>query len=139
MLFLAASIFNINEGIALTPLMVLFLLFFISIFPVVTIMHEQPGPGMMARPPRDPKVKLSNPVAIRQWAFYGGMLFLVTFMQQLLLTTSLTGGQWAACIGLALLVPITIELSKIPRRRHLLAPAPVAIDPVEAVAPQRGR
>ncbi|MGB8021931.1 MAG: cation-translocating P-type ATPase [Candidatus Nanopelagicales bacterium] len=209
LLFLTASIFNINSGIALTPLMVLFLNFFISIFPVVTIMHEQPGPGMMARPPRDPKVKLSNPVAIRQWAFYGGMLFLVTlaallggpgelngeepsvpmtmafvvmalgtilsglalrrdpesglaapllsavktlsipvlitivavewtFMQDLLLTTSLTGGQWSACIALALLVPITIELSKIPRRRHLAA-APAPVDPANAVAPQRGR
>ena len=58
-----------------------------------------------------------------------------TFMQNLLLTTSLTGGQWAACIGLALLVPITIELSKIPRRRHLHTLTQV--DPVHAVAPAR--
>ncbi len=59
-----------------------------------------------------------------------------TFMQKLLLTTSLTGGQWVASIALALLVPITIELSKIPRRRHL-AVAPIAIDPVDAVNPAR--
>ena len=209
LLFLTASIFNINEGIALTPLMVLFLNFFISIFPVVVIMREPALPGLMTRPPRDPNLKLANPVSVRQWAFYGGTLFVVTlvalvygpgelmgdqpsvpmtmafvvmalgtilsglvlrrspesglaepvldavkilsipvlitvvavewtFMQKLLLTTSLTGGQWVASIALALLVPITIELSKIPRRRHL-AVAPIAIDPVDAVAPQRGR
>ena len=45
LLFLTASIFNINDGIALTPLMVLFLNFFISIFPVVVIMHEPALPG----------------------------------------------------------------------------------------------
>jgi Ca2+-transporting ATPase len=209
LLFLTASIFNINEGIALTPLMVLFLNFFISIFPVVVIMREPALPGLMTRPPRDPKLKLANPVSVRQWAFYGATLFLVTlvalvagpgelmgdqpsvpmtmafvvmalgtvlsglvlrrspesglaeplldavkvlsipilitvvavewaFMQKLLLTTSLTGGQWVACVGLALLVPITIELSKIPRRRHLAA-APNAIAPADAVAPQRAR
>ena len=195
LLFLTASIFNINDGIALTPLMVLFLNFFISIFPVIVIMQEPALPGLMTRPPRDPNLKLANPVSVRQWAFYGGALFLVTlvalllgpgelmgeepsvpmtmafvvmalgtvlsglvlrrapesglaepvlgalktlsipilitivavewtFMQKLLLTTSLTGGQWVACIALALVVPITIELSKIPRRRHLPAPAP---------------
>ena len=186
LLFLTASIFNINDGIALTPLMVLFLNFFIAIFPVIVIMQEPALPGLMTKPPRDPKLKLANPVAVRQWAFYGPdpvpghpdrpplfgpgelageqpsvpmtMGFVVmafgtilsglvlrrspetslaetvlaaletlsipvlitivavewTFMQNLLLTTSLTGGQSAACIGLAVLVPITIELSKIP-------------------------
>ncbi len=209
LLFLTASIFNINSGIALTPLMVLFLNFFIAVFPVLTIMHELPGPGMMSRPPRDPKVKLTNPAAIRQWALYGGMLYLATlvaliggpgdlngeeasvpmtmafvvmaigtilsglvlrrdpesglsapllgavktlsvpvlitvvavewtFMQKLLMTTSLTGGQWLACIALALLVPLVIESNKVLRRRRLAA-APAPIDPVHAVSPQRGQ
>ncbi|MGB7983047.1 MAG: cation-transporting P-type ATPase [Candidatus Nanopelagicales bacterium] len=209
LLFLTASIFDINSGIALTPLMVLFLNFFISVFPVLTIMHELPGPGMMSRPPRDPQVRLTNPAAVRQWAIYGGMLFLVTlvallagpgelngeeasvpmtmafvvmalgtilsglvlrrdpesglgapllgavrtlsipllitivavewtFMQKLLMTTSLTGGQWLACIGLALLVPLVIELSKVFRRRQL-GTAQVTIDPAHAVSPRRGQ
>ena len=59
-----------------------------------------------------------------------------TFMQRLLHTTSLTGGQWAACMALALVVPITIELSKIPHRRHLPTQPPV--DPAHAVNPARG-
>jgi P-type Ca2+ transporter type 2C len=58
-----------------------------------------------------------------------------TFMQELLRTTSLTGGQWVACIALALVVPITIELSKIPHRRHMPAPGP--IDAAHTVSPAR--
>jgi len=206
LLFLTASIFNINEGVALTPLMVLFLNFFISIFPVIVIMHEPAGAGLMTKPPRDPHLKLANPVSVRQWAFYGGVLFLMTlmpllfgpgelageqasvpmtmafvvmafgtvlsglvlrrapesgfsapvlgalktlsvpilitvvavewtFMQNLLATTSLSGGQWLAAIGLSLAVPITIELSKIPQRRALAKPA--IIDPAHAVSPGR--
>ena len=42
-----------------------------------------------------------------------------TFMQKLLPTTSLSSGEWLASLGLALLVPITIELSKLVRRRRL--------------------
>lgn len=210
LLFLTASIANINGGMALTPLMILFLNFFISVFPVVVIMRDPPNPGLMTRPPRDPEAKLSNPAAIRQWLLFGGVLFLATlaalmfgpgelaanqpsvrmtmafvvmafgtifsglvlrrdlepglaaplagaaktlaipagitlvavewtFLQKLLLTTSLTTGQWLASLGLAVLVPITIELNKIPSRRRLAQQTSVGLDPTEAVAPQRGR
>ena len=61
LLFLTASIFNINDGIALTPLMVLFLNFFISIFPVVVIMREPALPGLMTRPPRVPEPEAGQP------------------------------------------------------------------------------
>ena len=80
LLFLAASVFNINDGVALTPLMVLFLNFFISIFPVIAIMHEPPGAGTMTRPPRDPNHRLANPSSVRQWLLYGGVLFLATLV-----------------------------------------------------------
>jgi Ca2+-transporting ATPase len=208
LLFLTASVFDINAGIALTPLMVLFLNFFISVFPVISIMQEEPGPEIMTRPPRDPKVKLSHPTAIRQWLLYGGALFLVsllalvagpgelngdqpsvpmtmafvvmalgtifsglalrrfpesglaapllgavktlsipvlitivavewTFMQKLLATTSLTGGQWLASLLLGLVVPIVIELNKVLIRRGTPTPTPIAT--AAAVAPQRAR
>ena len=210
LLFLTASIANINGGMPLTPLMILFLNFFISVFPVVVIMRDPPNPGLMTRPPRDPGAKLSNPAAIRQWLLFGGVLFLATlaalmfgpgelaanqpsvrmtmafvvmafgtifsglvlrrdlepglaaplagaaktlaipagitlvavewtFMQKLLLTTPLTTGQWLASLGLALLVPITIELNKVPSRRRLVQQTSVGLDPTEAVTPQRGR
>ena len=76
LLFLTASIFNINAGIALTPLMVLFLNFFISVFPVVAIMLDPPATDLMIRPPRDPKVTIANRRAIVQWVVYGAILFL---------------------------------------------------------------
>src|SRR5947209_18386696 len=37
LLFVTATIFDINQGVAMTPLMVLFLNFFVAIFPVVVI------------------------------------------------------------------------------------------------------
>ena len=55
--------------------------------------------------------------------------------QQGLLTTSLTGRQWLACVGLAALLPLVIETSKLLRRRS--APAPSLLDARRAVAPER--
>jgi Ca2+-transporting ATPase len=206
LLFVTASIFSINGGIAMTPMMVLFLNFAISVFPVVAIMREESGPELMRRPPRDPRMKLANPHSVRQWVLYGATLFVVTliallagpgelageapsvpmtmafavmalgtilsglvlrrdpesglaapllpavtllsipvlltivavewtFMQRLLATTSLTGGQWLASLLLALVVPIVIELAKLARRRRLAGPAP--LDAPHAVAPAR--
>ena len=45
MLFLAATAFDINDGVAMTPLMVLFLNFFIAIFPVIVIIARPRRPG----------------------------------------------------------------------------------------------
>ena len=56
-------------------------------------------------------------------------------MQRGLLTQSLTGLQWLACLGLALIIPIVVELDKWIRRRHLAAPAPAS--PATVVAPTR--
>ena len=78
LLFLVASIFNINDGIPLTPMMVLFLNFFVVAFPVLMIMLDPPGNDLMTRPPRDPKLTIANPDAIRQWLTYGLVLFAVT-------------------------------------------------------------
>ncbi|MDQ7994143.1 MAG: cation-transporting P-type ATPase, partial [Propionicimonas sp.] len=80
MLFLAASIFQINGGSALTPMMVLFLNFFVSIFPVIVIMRDRPTPGIMTRPPRDPKVTISNRRAVVEWIVYGFVLFAATLV-----------------------------------------------------------
>jgi Ca2+-transporting ATPase len=50
-------------------------------------------------------------------------------MQKGLLTQSLTGPQWLACLGLALVAPVVVELDKAIRGRR--RPAPEAV-PVEA-------
>ena len=183
MLFIAATAFDINQGVALTPTMVLFLLFFCTAAGVVVITVDPGDPDVMNRPPRDPKVPITNRTAVLFWILYGAVLFVaaliplvagpdapsvdkasasmtMTFvvmglgtvfnaltnrrdptsgltapilqalaislvpvamivlatqlpgLQAGLLTTSLTGLQWLECVGLALLLPIVIEVSK---------------------------
>jgi P-type Ca2+ transporter type 2C len=80
LLFVTATIFDINDGVAMTPLMVLFLNFFISIFPVIVIMVDPGDPDVMKRPPRDPKVPITNPAAISRWVLYGAVLFLAAMV-----------------------------------------------------------
>jgi Ca2+-transporting ATPase len=206
MLFVAATAFNINEGVALTPSMVLYLLFFATAFGVVIIAVDPGDPDVMHRPPRDPKLPITNRTAIAFWLLYAAVLFLaalvplvwgpdkpstdhasvsmtMTFvvmglgtvfnaltnrrdptsgltapilkalaislvpisliflatqlprLESGLLTTSLTGPQWLASIGLALVLPAVIEGGKWIRRRR--TPAAGVIDPRRAVAPAR--
>jgi Ca2+-transporting ATPase len=207
MLFVAASAFDVNEGVALTPLMVLYLLFFATAAGVVIIAIDPGDPDVMHRSPRDPKVPITNRAAVFFWVLYAAVLFVAAFiplvlgpddpstsvptesltmtfvvmglgtvfnaitnrrdptsgltppilkalavalvpltmialatelpgLQKGLLTTSLTGREWVACFGLALLLPIVIEGGKWIRRRR--APAvSVAADPLRTVAPAR--
>ncbi|QXF81321.1 cation-transporting P-type ATPase [Rhodococcus pyridinivorans] len=207
LLFLVASIFDINDGVALTPLMVLFQHFFITLFPVAVIMLDPPSPDLMSKPPRDPKAPIANRAAFVQWTVYGTLQFAVAlaalllapgemsttepsvpmttafvvlsfgsvlaglsmrrdpesgfaapivgalrilsipvvvtvlavesdFLQDLLMTTSLTGAQWLVCIGWAVIIPVVVEAEKaIRRHRHtpdLSIPAPVAVAPARA-------
>jgi Ca2+-transporting ATPase len=206
MLFVAATAFNINQGVALTPSMVLFLLFFVTSSGVVIIAVDPGDPDVMSRPPRDPKLPITNRVAVTFWVLYAVALFLaaltplvagpdepsvdrasvsmtMTFvvmglgtvfnaltnrrdptsglsapvlkalaialvpiallvlgtqlpgLQAGLMTVSLSGMQWLASIGLALLLPLVIEVSKWIRRRRL--PQPGTIDAPHAVSPAR--
>ncbi|MFC9766345.1 cation-translocating P-type ATPase [Rhodococcus jostii] len=211
LLFLVASIFDINDGVALTPLMVLFQHFFITLFPVAVIMLDPPSPDLMNKPPRDPQMPIANRRAFVQWLAYGVLQFAVTlaamllapgemstteasvpmttafvvlsfgsilaglvmrrdpesgltppilgalkilsipiivtvfaveagFLQDLLMTTSLTGGQWLACLGWSLIIPIAVEAEKaFRRRRHLHAEPPAPISAPAVVDPQRAR
>jgi P-type Ca2+ transporter type 2C len=212
LLFVAATVFDINDGVAMTPLMVLFLNFFIAIFPVIVIMVDPGDPDVMKRPPRDPKVPITNRAAITRWVLYGAVLFLAAlvplvfgpdtlstdvpsasmtmsfvvlgigtifsglvmrrdptsglvppilsavkwlvipvalvvlatelpFLQRGLLTQPLTGPQWLACIGLALVVPVVVEVDKWVRRRRHQRPAEyapeVAVNPARAISAVR--
>jgi len=196
LLFLVASLFNINSGVPLTPIMILFLNFFVSIFPVIVILLDPVPDGIMLKPPRDPKKTIANGGAVTLWFAYGGVLFLMTlvpllvfadqaspntpnvpvtmtfvvaafgailgglamrrdpesglvgpilvavkwlsiplaltvaaveigFLQRLVGTTSLDGTQWLICIGLALVVPLFVEVEKWIRRARLAKRAQV--------------
>ena len=74
-LFVAATAFNINNGVAMTPLMVLFLNFFVTIFAVIAIGYDPGDPDVMSRPPRDPKEPLANRRAVLRWSLYGAAIF----------------------------------------------------------------
>jgi Ca2+-transporting ATPase len=207
MLFVAATAFNINQGVALTPTMVLFLLFFVTVAGVVVITVDPGDPDVMSRPPRDPKIPITNRTAVMFWILYGAVLFVaalvplvlgpdkpsvdrasasmtMTFvvmglgtvfnaltnrrdptsgltppilqalaislipvalivlatqlpgLQAGLLTTTLTGLQWLECIGLAMLLPVVVEVSKWIRRR---TPAVAEFEVQRAVDPGRAR
>ena len=80
MLFVAASAFNVNEGVALTPLMVLYLLFFATAAGVVIIAIDPGDPDVMHRPPRDPSVPITNRMAVFFWILYAAVLFVAAFI-----------------------------------------------------------
>jgi Ca2+-transporting ATPase len=89
---------------------------------------------------RDPTSGLTPPIAkaLAIGLTPVAMLFLATQLPTLqsgLLTVPLTGGQWLVCAGLALLLPIAVELSKVIRRRRQRTPT--TLSPERAVAPTR--
>ena len=208
LLFLAATIFDVNEGVAMTPTMVLYLLFFATAAGVIIIAVDPGDPDVMHRPPRDPGMPITNRPAVTAWLVYaavlfvaafiplvagpdepstdsastamtmtfavmglgtvfnalvnrrdptsgltapiakalaialvpGGMVFLATqlpSLQSALLTVPLTGGQWLVCLGLAALLPLTVEVGKVLRRRRQQPPE--ALSPSVVVAPARVR
>jgi Ca2+-transporting ATPase len=68
------------------------------------------------------------------------MMFLATqlpSLQQALLTTTLTSGQWLTCFLLAAALPVVVEISKAVRRRRLVVPEPVDVQ--RAVTPVRAQ
>ncbi|MGA5300039.1 cation-translocating P-type ATPase [Nucisporomicrobium flavum] len=75
LLFVAATAFNINRGMALTPSMVLYLFFFATAVGVVIIAVDPGDPQVMHRPPRDPSVPITNPRAVLFWLLYAVVLF----------------------------------------------------------------
>jgi Ca2+-transporting ATPase len=77
-LFLIAAIFNINKGVALQPMMVIFLNFFVSIFPVIAIMTDAKDPSVMQDKPRDPKVPIFNRHTGPRWILYGLLLGVIS-------------------------------------------------------------
>jgi Ca2+-transporting ATPase len=89
---------------------------------------------------RDPTSGLTAPIlqALAISLVPVAMIVLATQLPGLqagLLSTSLTGLQWLECLGLALLLPIVIEVSKGVRRRR--ASAVVVVDARRAVHPSR--
>ncbi len=78
-LFLAASAFDVNHGVALTPLMVLYLLL-VTASGVVVIAVDPGAPDVMHRPPRDPNLPITNRPAVTLWVVYAATLFVAAMI-----------------------------------------------------------
>jgi len=104
LLFLVASLFNINDGVPLTPIMVLFLNFFIAIFPVIVILLDPAPEGIMAKPPRDPKKTIANGGAVTLWFIYGGLIFITTLIPLLIYPDQLSSTAPNAPVTMAFVV-----------------------------------
>ena len=79
-LFVTATAFDINKGVALTPLMVLYLLVFVTAAGVVVIAVDPGAPDVMHRPPRDPKLPITNRSSITLWIVYALTLFVAALI-----------------------------------------------------------
>jgi len=70
-LMVYATILNINGGVALFPLQLLFCKFFVVITVVIGFIVDVPDPGVMQRPPRPPGTKIVNRPQIIRWFVTG--------------------------------------------------------------------
>jgi Ca2+-transporting ATPase len=70
-LMVYATILNINGGVALFPLQLLFCKFFVVITVVIGFIIDAPDPGVMQRPPRKPGTKIVTRPWIIRWFIFG--------------------------------------------------------------------
>jgi Ca2+-transporting ATPase len=70
-LMLLATIFDINGGVALFPMQLLFCKFFVVVMVVIGFIADVPDPGVMQRPPRAPGTRIVNPPQIVRWFLTG--------------------------------------------------------------------
>ena len=67
-LMLLATIFNINGGVALFPMQLLFCKFFVVVTVVIGFIVDVPDPSVMQRPPRKPGTRIVTRPQIVRWA-----------------------------------------------------------------------
>jgi Ca2+-transporting ATPase len=68
---LLATIFNINSGVALFPLQLLFCKFFVVVAVVIGFIVDIPDSSVMQRPPRPPGSKIVNAGQLVRWVVTG--------------------------------------------------------------------
>ncbi len=79
-LMLLATIFNINDGVALFPMQLLFCKFFVVVTVVIGFIVDVPDPGVMQRPPRKPGTKIVNRPQIIRWLLSGFVVALTALL-----------------------------------------------------------
>lgn len=73
-MFLLATAFNVNDGVAMLPLQVLALNFGVAILPIIIITLDPPDPAVMDAPPRDPSERILNATTGTRWITLGLIL-----------------------------------------------------------------
>ncbi|MAT04216.1 MAG: metal-transporting ATPase [Acidimicrobiaceae bacterium] len=73
-LMLIATILNINEGVALFPMQLLFAKFFVVVTVVVGFIVDVPDPGVMERPPRTPGSRIATGAQTVRWVISGFLI-----------------------------------------------------------------
>jgi P-type Ca2+ transporter type 2C len=79
-MFLLATALNVNSGVALLPLQVLFLNFTLAVIPVIIITLDEADPGLMQAPPRDPQARIFNRTTGLRWGLLGVLLGVLSLL-----------------------------------------------------------
>ena len=79
-LMLYATIFNINGGVALFPMQLLFAKFFVVVTVVVGFIVDVPDPGVMQRPPRTPGSRIATHAQTVRWLITGFIISALALM-----------------------------------------------------------
>lgn len=74
LLMLAATVFDVNGGVALLPMMLLFCKFFVVVTVVVALIVDVPDPTVMHRPPRRPGARIVNGPQVLRWIATGAVV-----------------------------------------------------------------
>jgi Ca2+-transporting ATPase len=70
-LMLLATIFNVNGGVALFPMQLLFCKFFVVVTVVVGFIADVPDPSVMHQPPRKPGTRIVTRAQVVRWLVSG--------------------------------------------------------------------
>ena len=79
-LMLYATILNINGGVALFPMQLLFAKFFVVVTVVIGFIVDVPDPGVMQRPPRTPGSRIATRAQTVRWAISGFIISSLALM-----------------------------------------------------------
>ena len=119
-LMLLATIFNINGGVALFPMQLLFCKFFVVVTVVIGFIVDVPDPGVMERPPRTPGTRIVNRPQIVRWVL-SGFVVAVTALGILQLgpdDPSTTTGSASMTMAFALVALSAVNLGLVMRRER---------------------
>ena len=89
---LLASALDVNNGQALTPVMLLFVTFLIGIFPAIGISTDSTEPGIMDLPPRDSAIPILNRSTTPRWVVIGIVQGIAILLPYFLLDARADGG-----------------------------------------------